>query len=74
MTVDQLLAAGFTVSAGQIDRNNVNYGYMSREGPVLTPAGFVLANDLWRAELAATKPRRRAAAKTGADDSGDIDG
>lgn len=54
MTVDELIAAGFTVCGGRIDRQNVNYGRLTEAGPVLTPEGTALA-----ASLAKPAPVRR---------------
>lgn len=57
--MEKLLALGFVVVAGQIDRGNKNYGFCTPNGPVLTPEGEALVKEL-TAE-AAPKPRKRAA-------------
>lgn len=46
MDMDKLTSLGFVVTAGQIDRGNVNYGFLTAEGPVLTPEGEALARTL----------------------------
>lgn len=53
--MDKLLALGFQCTAGQIDRDNVNYGFLSADGPVLTAEGEELVKQL-------TKKARRATA------------
>jgi hypothetical protein len=44
--MDKLLALGFTCTGGQIDRENVNYGFLTADGPVLTPEGEALVKSL----------------------------
>lgn len=46
MDIDKLLALGFTVVGGQIDRGNVNYGLLTLDGPLLTPDGEALVQEL----------------------------
>ena len=46
MTVEQLLALGFTFVAGQIDRGHKNYGFLTADGPLLTPEGEALVRSL----------------------------
>jgi hypothetical protein len=53
--MDKLEALGFHCVAGQIDRDNVNYGFLTPDGPVLTPEGEDLVKSL-------TKKARKAAA------------
>lgn len=43
MDLEQLTRLGFTVCGGQIDRDGVNYGFLSTDGPVLTPEGAAMA-------------------------------
>jgi hypothetical protein len=53
--MDKLIALGFHCTAGQIDRDNINYGFLTADGPVLTPEGEELVKSL-------TKKSRKAAA------------
>lgn len=46
MDADKLLTLGFTITAGQIDRDNVNYGCLIESGVALTPEGEALALSL----------------------------
>lgn len=46
MTLAELEALGFLVTAGQIDHGNANYGFLTPDGPVLTPEGEELAAKL----------------------------
>lgn len=46
MDADKLLTLGFTITAGQIDRGNVNYGCLIESGVALTPEGEALALSL----------------------------
>jgi hypothetical protein len=55
MDIDKLLALGFDVVAGQIDREGANYGFLTADGAVLTPAGEELVKSLTK------KPRKGAA-------------
>lgn len=64
MTLDKLMTLGFTVTGGQIDRGNVNYGVLTKDGPELTPEGQALAQEL---DAAAAPKRTRA--KKGDDES-----
>jgi len=59
MNVDTLIAAGFSVAGGQIDRNGKNYGTLTPSGVVWTAEGEVLAKAL--VEPAEPKRRRRSA-------------
>lgn len=63
MDIDTLLALGFSVNAGMIDRGHKNYGVLYHDGVVLTDAGLALATELAREAQAAApaKPRRRKA-------------
>ena len=54
MDTDQLTNLGFVITAGMVDRENKNYGFLSKDGPVLTPAGHDLV-----ALLTAPVPVRR---------------
>lgn len=54
MDIERLMALGFTVAGGQIDRDNVNFGVLTKDGPVLTPQGEALAKEL----DAANAPKR----------------
>jgi hypothetical protein len=47
-TMQELDKLGFEVTGGQIDRGNVNYGFLSPTGPVLTEAGEDLVKSLKR--------------------------
>lgn len=42
MNAQELEALGFTITAGQIDRANVNYGHLTPTGALLTPEGELL--------------------------------
>jgi len=53
--MDKLLALGFHCVAGQIDRDGINYGFLTQDGPVLTPEGEELVKSLSK------KPRRASA-------------
>ncbi|NVN99289.1 MAG: hypothetical protein HXX17_08195 [Geobacteraceae bacterium] len=44
--MDKLEALGFICVAGQIDREGVNYGFLTPDGPVLTPDGEELVKAL----------------------------
>lgn len=59
MTVEQLLALGFTFVAGQIDRGHKNYGFLTADGPVLTPEGEALAKSLVPTVAKAAVPHKR---------------
>ena len=54
MDIEKLMALGFTVTGGMIDRGGVNYGVLTKEGPALTPQGETLAREL----DAAAAPKR----------------
>ena len=54
MDIEKLMALGFTVTGGQIDRDNINYGVLTKDGAVLTPEGLALAAEL----DAAVTPKR----------------
>lgn len=56
MDLDKLLALGFDVVGGQIDRLGVNYGSLTPSGVVLTPEGEELVKS-----LTAPKRTRKAA-------------
>lgn len=47
-TMDQLSAVGFSCVGGQIDRDGVNYGILTGDGPVLTPDGDEIYKTLTR--------------------------
>jgi hypothetical protein len=57
MKLDQLEALGFTVVAGQIDRNGKNWGFLAPTGPVLTPEGEALAAELQAAQAPVAAPK-----------------
>lgn len=42
MNAQDLEALGFTISGGQVDRANVNYGQLLPTGALLTPEGEML--------------------------------
>lgn len=70
MDMDKLSALGFVVNAGQIDRGNVNYGFLTAAGPVLTPDGEALAKSLEApADESPTAPKRGRPRKVEADDA-----
>lgn len=54
MDIDQLLALGFDCCGGQLDYKQKNYGFLAKDGPVLTPEGQALV-----AELTAEAPPKR---------------
>jgi hypothetical protein len=54
-TLDEITNLGFVVTAGQVDRENVNYGFLSADGPVLTPEGEELVASLSRKGRRITK-------------------
>lgn len=56
--MEKLEALGFTFVVGNIDRDGVNYGVMTANGPVLTPEGEALV-----AELSAPKRKKKASAE-----------
>ena len=66
MDADKLLTLGFTITAGQIDRGNVNYGCLIESGVALTPEGeaLALALDQPPVEVVSTvvikRPRKKA--------------
>jgi hypothetical protein len=74
--MEKLLALGFTVIAGQIDRGGKNYGSLTAAGPVLNAAGeALLAKLLADAKVEPDekpaqppKPRKRAAPDPAATD------
>lgn len=47
-TLDQLLAAGFEVTGGQIDKGGVNYGRLTADGVELNDAGEELMKSMSR--------------------------
>lgn len=53
MDAAKLIELGFSLTAGKIDYQNVNYGEMSLDGPVLTEAGQALV-----AQLSGVAPAR----------------
>lgn len=59
MTLDKILALGATVCAGQIDLANKNIGFLSPEGPVLTPDGEEALKALVYDPLDAPAPQAR---------------
>lgn len=63
MDAAQLEALGFSICAGQIDKGHTNYGFLSAEGPVLTPEGEELAKSL-QAAAAPPKPEPEAPRRT----------
>ena len=54
MELAQLKSLGFSISGGQIDRGNTNYGFLSADGPVLTPEGEELVRAL---QVSAPEPK-----------------
>lgn len=63
MDIEALMALGFTVTGGMIDRAGVNYGVLTKEGPLLTPEGEAVAREL----AAAAAPKRGRPRKTEAE-------
>lgn len=47
-TMEQLSALGFHCTGGMIDKDGVNYGTLSADGPVLTPEGEDLVKGMTR--------------------------
>ena len=70
--MDKLEALGFICVVGQIDKDGVNYGFLTPDGPVLTPEGEALAK-----ALTVPKKSKKAAAEplpdTSAEDAALID-
>jgi|LauGreDrversion4_2_1035121.scaffolds.fasta_scaffold07603_8 hypothetical protein len=60
MDVNTLLSIGFDVSGGMIDRLGKNYGFLSKDGPVLTPEGEALAASLQAPVEPQKRPRKKA--------------
>lgn len=59
MTLDQITALGATVCAGQIDLHNKNIGFLSPDGPVLTPDGEEALKALASDPMDAPAPQAR---------------
>lgn len=55
-TMDILAELGFEVCGGQIDYRGVNYGFLTKDGPVLTDDGQIMAGQLYSPSV--TKKRR----------------
>lgn len=47
-TMEQLQALGFECTGGQIDKDGVNYGRLTTDGPVLNEAGEDLLKSMTR--------------------------
>lgn len=73
MTLDKIQALGATVCAGQIDLNGVNIGFLSADGPVLTPEGEEALKELVYDPLDAPAPRARSRRKAKATDVVDVE-
>lgn len=73
MTLNDLLAVGFTVVAGQIDRDGKNYGSVTPSGLLLTPEGEARYAELQVGAGTRGRPRaKRADAPAPADAPADV--